>query len=65
MKISLNGVTHETNAKNLHEFLQEIELADAVVATAINGEFIAQNMRAQTIIQAGDQIEILAPMQGG
>lgn len=65
MKISLNGVSQNTSAKNLEELLLEIDLSDAVVATAINGEFVAQNNRAQTLIEAGDQIEILAPMQGG
>ncbi len=65
MKISLNGVSQNTSAKNLEELLLEIDLSDAVVATAVNGEFVAQSNRAQTLIEAGDQIEILAPMQGG
>lgn len=65
MKISVNGVLQSTNAKNLEELLLEIDLEEAVVATAINGEFVAQSKRCSTILEAGDQIEVVAPMQGG
>jgi sulfur carrier protein len=36
-----------------------------VVATALNGEFIAGDEREETLIGEGDRIEVLAPMQGG
>lgn len=65
MNISLNGQIHQTSASNLNELLAEIDLSDAVVATALNGEFVSADMREQTPLSAGDQIEVLAPMQGG
>lgn len=65
MNISLNGQIHRTSARNLNELLSEIDLSDAVVATALNGEFVSADMREETTLSAGDQIEVLAPMQGG
>ncbi|MFC7065525.1 sulfur carrier protein ThiS [Brucella rhizosphaerae] len=65
MTIVLNGEVVETTAANLAALLTEIELDEAVVATALNGEFIAGDERETTEISAGDRIEVLAPMQGG
>jgi sulfur carrier protein len=65
MKIILNGASQTTQAATLSELLAEIELAEAVVATALNGEFVALTERDTTQLSAGDQVEIVAPMQGG
>ncbi len=65
MTIVLNGEVVATTATNLAALLAEIELNEAVVATALNGEFIAGDERAETAISQGDRIEVLAPMQGG
>ncbi|MEN5296973.1 sulfur carrier protein ThiS [Brucella sp. TWI559] len=65
MTIILNGEVFETTSANLFALLAEIELDEAVVATALNGEFIASDEREETLIREGDRIEVLAPMQGG
>ncbi|MDT6940050.1 sulfur carrier protein ThiS [Brucella pseudogrignonensis] len=65
MTIVLNGEVFETTSTNLLALLTEIELDEAVVATALNGEFITGSEREETLIQDGDRIEVLAPMQGG
>ncbi len=65
MKILINGEAHKCTAENLAILLTQLDFEDAVVATAVNGEFVAQNMRADCKLNEGDQIEILAPMQGG
>lgn len=65
MRVILNGEARDIAATALDALLAEIELADAVVATAVNGEFVAAEERPQTALQPGDQIEVLAPMQGG
>lgn len=65
MTIVLNGEVITTAAANLAALLAEIELDEAVVATALNGEFVASDERAAATLSAGDRIEILAPMQGG
>ncbi|TCQ82113.1 sulfur carrier protein [Ochrobactrum sp. BH3] len=65
MTIVLNGAVFETTSTNLSALLAEIELDEAVVATALNGEFIPGDERETTLIGEGDRIEVLAPMQGG
>lgn len=65
MTIILNGEAHETVSATLAGLLAEIELDEAVVATALNGEFIPADERENTPIAGGDRIEVLAPMQGG
>lgn len=64
MKIILNGQAQETSATTLAELLQEQEFGRKV-ATACNGMFVPSGARAKTPLSAGDQIEVLAPMQGG
>ena len=65
MKILVNGASHETQAADLAAALQELGYGDAVVATALNGEFVPVHSRAGTRLGHGDRVEILAPMQGG
>ena len=65
MKIVVNGAVHETAAVELSGVLGELGLGDAVVSTAVNGEFVAASVRARTPLTDGDRVEVLAPMQGG
>lgn len=65
MRVILNGDPHETQATALDALLKEIELTEAAVATAVNGEFVAAEERPRTALRPGDSIEVLAPMQGG
>jgi sulfur carrier protein len=64
MSIVVNGQTQE-DATNLSELLHRMGLNGAVVATAVNGQFVSVSNRPDTPLRAGDQVEILAPMQGG
>lgn len=65
MNVVLNGDPHETRSATLSEILVEMTLDGAVVATAVNGRFVAREARGRTVLQGGDVIEVLAPMQGG
>ena len=65
MQVTLNGETAESSAETLAALLSELDLADAVVATALNGDFVPARRRAQTPIRPGDRVEVVAPMQGG
>lgn len=65
MNITLNGVACETAATDLATVLVEQGFADAVVATAVNGAFVPATARGDFQLTPGDQIEVLAPMQGG
>jgi sulfur carrier protein len=65
MKIIVNGAWRETVALELAAVLEELGYRDAVVTTAVNGEFVAAGCRGGTRLTDGDRIEVLAPMQGG
>ena len=65
MRIELNGEPREIGAGRLDEVLGELGYGDAVVATAVNGAFVAAGLRAKTALREGDRVEVLAPKQGG
>ena len=65
MRILVNGAWRETGAAELSGVLEELGYGDAVVSTAVNGEFVAAGARARTPLADGDRVEVLAPMQGG
>jgi sulfur carrier protein len=65
MRLVVNGEPQDVPAATLAEALQSLELADAKVATAVNGEFVPARARAATLVKDGDRIEIVAPRQGG
>jgi sulfur carrier protein len=65
MKILVNGASRETDATDIAQMLVELGHGDSVVATAVNGEFVPSGSRHLTRLSDGDQLEILAPMQGG
>lgn len=65
MKITLNGQTHEVAGETLARVLDELGFGSAVVATAVNGQFVPVASRPVTAVQDGDAVEVLAPMQGG
>ena len=65
MRLVVNGEPQEVPAATLADALQSLELAEAKVATALNGEFVPARARASTPVKDGDRIEIVAPRQGG
>lgn len=65
MTLLLNGQPLEVTATTLAEALAELGYADKVVATAVNGDFVAVRRRESVRLTEGDRIEVLAPMQGG
>ena len=65
MRLVVNGEPQDVPAATLAEALQSLDLAEAKVATALNGEFVPARARAATHVKEGDRIEIVAPRQGG
>jgi sulfur carrier protein len=65
MKILVNGAWRDTGAVDLAAALLEMGYGEAVVATALNGEFVPAGSRPAARLADGDRIEVLAPMQGG
>lgn len=63
--IQLNNNNVSSKSESLAELLTEQGYAESIVATAVNGQFVAQGNRQNTLIHNGDRIEVLAPMQGG
>lgn len=66
MKITLNGVEKPLKTETPITALLESEgFADKLVAVAVNGAFVPKSRHASALLKDGDQIEIVAPMQGG
>ena len=65
MKILLNGESFATDAKTLDELCARLGFAEAKIATAVNGNFVAALKRSTTKLAPTDEIEIVAPRQGG
>ena len=65
MKITVNGEPRDVVATRLDTILTELDYGDARVATAVNGDFVSAGERRNTELAPGDQLEVLAPMQGG
>lgn len=65
MKIMVNGTPHDVAAQTLDKALTELGFTDPRFATAVNESFVPANLREARMLEAGDRIEILSPMQGG
>ncbi len=65
MRIEVNGEAQVVTAATVAAALAELGWGEAKVATALNGEFLPASARAGQVLQDGDRLEVLAPMQGG
>jgi len=65
MKIICNGQAHDVEGETLAVVLEELGLAGALVATAVNGAFVPVSARVLAALKPGDAIEVVAPMKGG
>ena len=65
MNILLNGEAHATDAKTLDELCARLGFAQVKIATAVNGSFVAATARPAVELAPSDEIEIVAPRQGG
>ena len=65
MRVLLNGEPFATDARNLDELCARLGFAEAKIATAVNGSFVAAAERGVTPLAEADAIEIVAPRQGG
>lgn len=64
-EIIVNGRQLSTGAETLAALVAEQGFGDVKVATAMNGDFIAERSRAGTQVREGDRVEILSVRQGG
>ncbi len=64
-RITVNGEVREAAAASLADLLDELGYGGQKVATALNGEFVAERNRSTVRLGSGDHVEIVAPRQGG
>ncbi len=64
-EIVVNGQSIATAADTLAALVEAQGFAGVKVATAVNGDFVPERLRAETTLDAGDRIEILTVRQGG
>ena len=66
MTLTVNGdpVDYDGEA-TLTAFLESQKRRADTFAVAVNGEFVPRGKYAETRLNDGDDIEIVAPMQGG
>lgn len=66
MKLQINGESADVRDRiTLAELLAERGQADGGAAAAVNGAFVPRSAYAQRVLAPGDEVEIVAPMQGG
>jgi sulfur carrier protein len=65
MRVMVNGEHREIASRSVEALLSELEYEGTHFAIAVNYDVLPRSRWAQTPLQAGDEIEIIAPRQGG
>ena len=65
MRVIVNGEQREIASRNVDALLGELEYEGTHFAIALNFDVLPRSRWAQTSLQAGDEIEIITPRQGG
>ena len=65
MRLIVNGEPQTITVTTLSELLVMLEYEGDWLATAVNGELVHREDRADHALNDNDRIEILTPMQGG
>lgn len=63
--VHVNAEPLTLRAATLADVLVQLGYGGQKVATALNGDFVPERMRATMPVAAGDRIEILSARQGG
>ena len=65
LSLTVNGAAQQSAASTLLDLLADLGYGTNKVATAVNGDFVPERLRAKHCLASGDAIEIVAPRQGG
>jgi len=67
MHILVNGKQQPLDSEHLSlaELIQRLGFAEKKIAVALNQEFVPKSERESIVLSDGDDVEIVAPMQGG
>jgi sulfur carrier protein len=65
MRVMVNGEQREIASRSVEALLGELEYEGTHFAIAVNYDVLPKSQWSQTQLQAGDEIEIITPRQGG
>lgn len=70
MHISVNGQLTELDGfaqktRRLEEVLVDLGYRDRKVAVAVNETFVPRTAWADRLVESGDRLDVVAPIQGG
>ena len=65
MRVMVNGEQREIASRSVEAMLSELEYEGTHFAIALNCDVLPKSRWSQTQLQAGDEIEIITPRQGG
>jgi sulfur carrier protein len=63
--VVVNGQPQTTTARTLQDWVDAQSVQPAALATAVNGEFVPRDLRAQRLLCVDDLIVTFQPIQGG
>lgn len=65
LRLTVNGQQMEVNATSLAGLLRHLEIDDSAVVAEVNGAITAREFFSHTLLQNGDQIELVRFVGGG
>ena len=65
MRVIVNGEPRDIASSRVDALLGELEYQGTHFAVALNFDVLPKSQWAQTPLNAGDEIEIITPRQGG
>src|SRR4029079_14388874 len=65
MRVMVNGEPREISSASVDALLSELEYEGSHLAIAVNYDVVPKGRWAETRLQAGEEIEIITPRQGG
>lgn len=66
IEITLNGIPHTiTAADTIADLLRELNIPNSGTAVACNDTVVRKALYVETILQAGDRVEIIRAVAGG
>jgi sulfur carrier protein len=65
MRVTVNGEARDIAATRVDALLRELDYEGTHFAIAVNYDVVPKRAWAETMLNAGDEIEIITPRQGG
>jgi sulfur carrier protein len=66
IQFTVNGAAHRFEAPvHVRELLEKLEMAGKKVAVERNGAIVPRSLHGETLVEDGDQLEIVVAVGGG